>query len=134
MGNKKKITQLSLALLNCQTLTDKKIPFLNTVTSNDSVIFLTETNVNSQERRNVLTHDDLYSWTFIPNEDNFSQRLAIRKPSSCKSTDIKILDHAYITQNRARVDQSACQNFTYENAYVLFKFYGNTRLPSSRCE
>ena len=109
MTNKHKITQLSLALLNCQTITDKKIPFINTITKTDSVIFLTETNVNTPERRNILTHDDAYSWTFIPKNDSFSQRLAIRKPSSCKNTNVEIIDHAYFTQNRARVDQSACQ-------------------------
>ena len=100
---------LSLALLNVRTISDKKLPFINEVTSNDSIHFLCETNIDSNEKRNNIESDDYYDYIHIPYNQEFHQRIAIRYLSQNKNVSIDLISHEYITQRRDRKDQSACQ-------------------------
>ena len=101
--------KLSLALININTLNDKKLPLFNTCTFDDSISFITEVNADTPERVNSITYDESYEYHFIPKESDFSQRIAIRKKKGDKNVSITVLDHLYITQNRKQRDKSSCQ-------------------------
>ena len=107
---------LHCSLLNCQTLTDKKLDILNDLTQDDHISFFTEVNIQSPEHLNVLQADETYIWKFIPKENDFQQRIALRYPAYLKDIiSFELLKYEYITQERSQKDQCCAQ-------YMVFRF------------
>ena len=129
---------LKFSLLNCQKLTDQKIPEFDKITQNDYFSICTEINLSSQEHQNILECDSNYIWHFITkNSDNkLQQRIGIRIPIQV-SNHIKftLLSHAYLTgRTKSEIrDQTAIQwlLFKAQIYHLTFKIMVVYRVPAA---
>lgn len=110
-------SKIRLSQLNCQTLTDIKLPEIDQFTKLDHITFFTELNINSKEHLNVITNDINYNWVIIKkfeDDPHVRQRIGLRFPKAMeKDIKVNVLEQYYCLQKDRVANQKDHSTLQY---------------------